>query len=196
MSVTKISSHLTDSIARLLYQFRGKSGVESLIGAQSKQIQEIEDSAFDFTIKIPIQSASGAVLDRWGIVLDEIRNGDSDADFRARLFFKVSRNISNGTPEELIQFFSGLLQANNVQITEVFPGQVWLTAVAGTNPANPTSVRNQMQQLAPAGVRIGLLVAGFDPHPFAFAAHPNPNARGFDTYPVTENGGVFVTVFA
>jgi hypothetical protein len=195
MSVSKISTHLDDAIRRLLYQFQGKTGIESLIGAHAKQFQDIEDAGFDFMTKVPMQSATGAVLDRWGIVLDEARLGDNDADYRARLFFKISRNISNGTPEELIQFFSELVQAESVQIFEVFPGVVVLTAVNAQNPADPEVVRLQLQQLAPAGVRIGYLATGGDDHPFAFAAHPNPNARGFDTYPVEEIGGVFVSLF-
>lgn len=195
MSVTKISTHLDDALARLLYQFRGKPGVEGLIAFQAEQIQEIEDAAFDFTTKIPMQTAVGAVLDRWGVVLDEARLGDNDADFRSRLFFKVSRNISNGTPEELIRFFKELVQAESVQIYEVFPGVVVMTAVNAQNPADPVIVRAQLQQLAPAGVRIGYLATGGDDHPFAFAAHPNPNARGFDTFPVEEIGGIFVSIF-
>jgi hypothetical protein len=196
MSVTRISTHLENAISRLLYQFQGKTGVEGLIGAQAKQIQEMEDAGIDFLTKMPLQTSSGAVLDRWGIVLNEQRLGESDSDFRSRLFFKISRNISNGTPEELISFFAELLQADNVQISEIYPGQVWMAATGGTNPASPVSVRNQLQQLAPSGVKIGLLVAGFNEHPFSFAGHPNPNARGFDTYPTQDIGGFFVSVFA
>lgn len=194
MSLTKITTHLQDSLKRLLYQFQGKSGVESLIGAQSKQIQEIEDASYDLTTKYPLQTAEGSTLDRWGVVLDEARLGSNDADFRSRLFFKISRNISNGTPEELIQFFGELVQADSVQIFEIYPGVVILTAVNAQNPADPVLVKAQLQQLSPAGVRIGYLAAGDVPNPFAFAAHPNPNARGFDTYPVQEIGGVFVSI--
>lgn len=195
MSVTKISTHLEDAISRLLYQFQGKAGVEGLIGAQAKQIQDMENAGFDFFSKMPLQTATGAVLDRWGFVLDEARLGNNDADYRARLFFRISRNISNGTPEELIQFFAELVQADSVQIFEVFPGVVVLTAVNAQNPADPAVVRAQLQQLTPAGVRIGYLAAGGSEHPFSFAAHPNPNARGFDTFPVEEIGGVFVSLF-
>jgi hypothetical protein len=179
----------------LLYQFQGKPGVEGLIGAQAKQIQEMEDAGIDFLSKMPLQSATGAVLDRWGFVLDEARLGNNDPDYRARLFFKISRNISNGTPEELIQFFAELVQAESVQIFEVFPGVIVLTAVNAQNPADPAVVRAQLQQLTPAGVRIGYLAAGGDENPFSFAAHPNPNARGFDTFPVEEIGGVFVSLY-
>lgn len=192
---TKITTHLDDAIARLAYQFKEIATVKALINMQSVQVQQLEDSIFDFLTKLPLQTAEGAVLDRWGDVLGEARLGDSDADYRSRLFFTITRNISNGTPEELISFCAFLLQTTGVQLNELFPGVVNLSATNVTNMADPVLIKAQLQQLCPAGVRIGWLIIGEFEHPFAFAGHPNPNARGFDTYPVEEIGGVLTSAY-
>lgn len=193
--ITKITTHLNDALDRMLYQFKTRAKIESLISMQAKQIQDLEDSTFDFLTKVPLQSSSGATLDRWGVVLDELRLGDSDADFRSRLFFKVARNICNGTPEELIIFVNYLLQTTSVQITELYPAVVCFVAIDMQNVANPLEIKNQIQQLCPAGVRVGWLAIGTSDQPFAFANHQNVDAKGFDTYPATGIGGEFVSAY-
>ena len=195
MSITKITTHLNDALARLLFQFKTMEKIESLNAMQGQQIQYLEDASFDFLSKMSLQDATGAILDRWGVVLDEARLGDNDADYRSRLFFKIARNICSGTPEELILFFNYLLQTSTVQINELFPGVVYFTAVQIQNIADPVLVKSQLQQLCPAGVRIGWMSIGSNNKPFAFASHPNLDARGFDTYPVTGNGGEFVSAY-
>lgn len=193
--ITKINTHAPDALNRFLYQFKGLPKIESLHNMQSKQIQDIEDSTFDFLTKIPMQTATGIVLDRWGIVLNEQRNGESDSQYRTRLFLKVSKNLCTGTSEDLIKFFNYMLQTTTVQLSDLFPAVIYLTAVELISANDPAEIKIQLQKLCPAGVRIGWLSIGLDPHPFAFATIPNGNARGFDSYPVTGNGGVFVSAY-
>jgi hypothetical protein len=193
MTITKITTHHDDALVRLLYQFKDKVKVQAMVSMQADQIQDIEDATFEFLSKIPLQNAVGAMLDRWGVLLNEARLGDNDADYKSRLLFSITRNLSNGTPEELISFTSILLGTNQIQIYEIFPGVVNFLASDVQNTADPLLVKSQLQQLCAAGVRVGWISLLNDPHPFAFENHPNPDARGFDTYPVTNVGGLFIS---
>lgn len=194
MTVAKITTHLADAIGRMLYQLRGLPAAEGMVGMHGSQIQDAEDAGFDFYSKLPIQTASGAVLDRWGIVLDEPRNGASDPDYRAFLFFKISKNISNGTPEELISILQQLMQGDAVELVEDFPAALHMTIINPGNPADPSLIVSQMQQMCPAGVRLNYLAAGYSDHPFAFLGSPNPQALGFSSAPGADDGGQFVSI--
>lgn len=194
MTITKITTHLADSMGKMLYQFRDLIGVEGLVGMHGQQAQDVEDAGFDFLSKLPLQTATGAALDRWGAVLDESRNGASDADFRALLFFKISKNISNGTPEELISILQQLLQGDAVEFVEDFPAALHMTIISPANPADPDLIFSQMQQMCPAGVRLNYLAAGYSDHPFAFLGNPNPQALGFSSAPGADDGGQFVSI--
>lgn len=190
-----ITTHVQDSIDRLLYQFQDKAKIEGLVEANSQQIQQLEDVLYSMINGRTLQAATGATLDRWGNVLDELRLGDSDQNFRSRLFFKVIRNIASGTPEEMIQIYSDLMQAGLVQLQEVYDGNVVLIAHNAQNVPSLTYAKELVQAVAPAGVRVAYLQFGTSPNPFVFATHPDPLARGFDTYPVTGVGGEFTSVF-
>ncbi len=193
--ITKITTHSADAINRLLYQFKGFPKLSSLNTMQAKQIQDIEDAAFDFLMKIPLETATGITLDRWGIVLDENRNALGDTEYRAVLKLKIAKNLCTGTAEDLIKFFNYMLSTDTVQLSELFPGVIYFTAINIILVGSPAEVKEQLQQLCPAAVRIGWISIGTSPNPFAFATHPNIDSRGFDTYPVQGIGGEFVSAF-
>lgn len=195
MTITKITTHSVDALNRLLYEFKDLPKIASLNTMNSAQIQELENAAFDFLTKIPLDTATGIILDRWGIVLDELRNGLSDDEYRVILKLKISKNLCTGTAEDLIKFFNFMLGISTVQLSELFPGVIYFTAVNVVLVGDPTTVKAQLQQLCPAGVNIGWISIGTNEHPFAFATHPNPDARGFDTYPVQSIGGEFVSAY-
>jgi hypothetical protein len=194
MTITKITTHLSDAIGRMLYQFRNLSGIEGLVGMHGQQAQDVENAGFDFLTKIPLQTTTGAALDRWGAVLNESRNGVSDANYRALLFFKVSKNISNGTPEELISILQQLMQGDAVEFVEDFPAAFHMAIINAQNLADPSMIFSQMQQMCPAGVRLNYIAAGYSPHPFAFLGNPNPQALGFSSAPGLDDGGQFVSI--
>jgi hypothetical protein len=194
MTIAKITTHLTDAIGRMLYQFRGFPGIEGLVGMHGQQAQDAENAGFDFISKLPLQTATGAILDRWGAVLDEARNGATDADYRALLFFKISKNIASGTPEELISILQQLMQGDAVELVEDFPAALHMTIINPTNPADPALIFSQMQQMCPAGVQLNYLAAGYSDHPFAFLGNPNPQALGFSSAPGVDDGGQFVSI--
>lgn len=195
MTIQKITTHSPLALERLLYQFKEAPKTIALLEMQTDQVQNLEDAAFEFLTKIPLQTATGIILDRWGVVLGEDRLGDNDTDYRARLFFAISKNLCNGTPEEMILFFNFLMLTTHVQIYEYFPGVIVFAAINASNFADPVLIKSQLQQLACAGVRVGWIVIGESPNPFAFLTYPYMDARGFDTYPTTGVGGEFTTVY-
>jgi hypothetical protein len=190
-----ITTHVQDAKDRLMYQFRAKARIEGIIEADAVQIQELEQVFYSMIEGRTLQTATGATLDRWGNVLDELRLGDTDQNFRSRLFFKVTRNIAAGTPEEMIRIYADLLQARFVQLQEVFDAKVVMTAITTANVPDLTYIKTLVQAVAPAGVRVAYLQFGTSQNPFVFATHPDLFGKGFDTYPVTGVGGEFTTAF-
>jgi hypothetical protein len=180
MTITKIETHIDDALKRLLYQFQDKSKIVALQTMQAQQIQELENASYDYIASITLASATGATLDRWGFVLGEDRLGANDADYRVRLYFAITRNLSNGTPEELINFTAFLFTASMVQLEEIFPAVISLTAINAQGTADPALIKTQLQQLCPAGVRLHLLSVGTSVNPFAFLGHSYLDAKGFD----------------
>lgn len=120
--MTKITTHVTDAKNRLLQQYKGKPGIESIIAALGNQVQTIEDVLDDLLTKRSIDTGEGVQLDGIGTIINLPRpSGMSDADYQIRLNAQILTLNSNGEPEVLIQLFALLTGATNIDYREKYP---------------------------------------------------------------------------
>jgi hypothetical protein len=157
MNLNQIKDHQTQALKRLITQYKGAALIEAIIRTGSNQIQGLETAFFDLLNQRALTTSSGQQLDRMGTILNLQRNGLSDDVYRIKLMNKVSQNISEGTPEDLINIYKILMQAESIQYLEIYPASVVMFAV-NPNPIGEVSeIRLSLDSAKPAGVEVQAL---------------------------------------
>ena len=181
----QITTHDENALNRLITQYKNSGNIKSIISAFTDQIQELEDTFFDLLNKRVISVAEGEQLDQLGTILDEPRRGFSDDIYRVKLLSKISRNISEGTPEDLIGIFKILMQAGLVAYSENYPAEINMMAVDSSQIGSDEEIKEAILGAKPAGVALiylGKALTGY------FGFLNDPNASGFGV-------GIFSSLF-
>lgn len=192
-TVTEISTHADDAVARLPEQYKDKSLLEALVRALANRTQALETVLFDLFENRSLYSAVGTQLDGIGQIVDQPRNGLTDDIYRIRIFAKIAQNVSKGTPEDLIRIFKLLMQANKIYYYEVYPAAVYMTAVGGAPIGNTNEIRKAVEASKAGGVAIDLLSIA-DENAFSFFEDPDLDGLGFGTTDDPLEGGTFTTI--
>lgn len=194
MTVTQITTHETDAQGRLVTLYADATKLRALIGIVGARAQSVEDVAWALLTERSIATAVGAQLDQLGGVLGVDRGTSTDEQIRIKLYAAIATYRSDGTPETVIGVFKLLTQATTVQMQEVFPANVILTAIAAPYPIGTrTEIREAAEGLKAAGVSLeSVIISGTTP--FVFAGDPDPAGAGFGDTLDANAGGNFADV--
>ncbi len=189
MSITKITTHSIDALARLLYQYRDSTRLQGLITAlYGTQAQELEDAIWQLLTRLDINTSEGEQLDRIGEIVGQPRYGMADDLYRIWLKARIGRNTSEGDIERVISIWKLFNpEATTVQLVENFPAEMAIYSDTGLDPSYSAEILEFMQQVTGAGIRFGYAVA-FDPDN-AFGFSGSTNAGGFGDATDPDTGG-------
>lgn len=190
---TKITTHVSDALERLLEQYKGKPRIEGMISCFVEQIQELEDVVFDLPEDLAIATAVGVQLDLIGTIVVQERLGFSDDIYRALLQAKVGENVSKSTPENVIDVVKLLTGAGLVHLQEFYPAGYGISIDQDIDPSLIDFFYDRIERVDPAAVRLESLVC-FDPdEAFAFDGGPG-TALGFGDLTAPLVGGTFAKI--
>lgn len=117
--ITQKFTHVSEAIAKLIQQFKGKVNTEAFISIVAGQIQELENAFFEVLDETDIEVSVGEQLDGFGRFINLPRNGMSDTVYRA--FLKAKRLVvrSTTTIEEIIAILDVLTGSDKtLELTE------------------------------------------------------------------------------
>lgn len=187
----RITDHADLAVDRLLAQYKDDELMVARIRAFGAQAQEIEDALWQILDLSNLDAATGAVLDRFGVLLYQERGAMTDEEYRARLRLRIIQLQSQGTAEELIYIFKTLMRCDVVQMVEFYPADFVLLTAIGADPVLDTAeILDAIQKAKPAGV--GNVIAIETGNPFVFAGDPTGSGFGDATDP--DVGGEFATI--
>lgn len=150
---------------RLTGQFTNSPKLQQLIRAILTPLTSIEIDADSLVLERWIDTAEGVQLDGVGNIVNELRNGRNDDDYRQAIRFRVFVNISRGTPADMLHGVKVLTNPTDTQYFEVYPA----TVLIFTNGFFiDSSISNAVHDLTPAAVDSRLLVS-FADAPFRFS---------------------------
>lgn len=113
-----------EAVDLLLPQFSNsvhlKSFIRSLVGEFNTPYEDLFDISKNFDLLV----AEGEQLDLIGNLLNSLRNGRTDADYRSGLISIIFVNSSTGSPENLIQNLNALVGEGGFRMVESFPASV------------------------------------------------------------------------
>lgn len=199
-----MASHLTTIVetakSRLLAQYRKLTlRFVPLIEGLAAEVQELEDGAWGLFIGLTLDAAVGDMLDRYGYILQEPREGfTADAAYRNFLKAKVIANGSRGRIEDFNAAVAQALALDSPEIIvhEVPPLaiEVTINAVAIVQPRRER-LRRLVSKVRGATVRVQLLTTttGDETQDFSFDGGPGP---GFAGVSPTVAGGKFRSAVA
>lgn len=172
MSITQITTHNIDALARLLYQYKNSSNLQGLItGLFGTQVQELEDALWPLFDRLNIDTQEGTQLDGIGSIVGQTRMGLSDDLYRIWLKAKIAKNVSEGDIERVIsiwQLFNP--DATTIEIREAYPAEVdiYSNAALTVDSGYFDSIFIFMQQVVVAGVAVGYVAVFDSDNPFGF----------------------------
>lgn len=152
-AVPPITTHAADAKARLLQQFKDKARFQALLDAINVEVQRYEDEVMDLSDVLDIDAMGGVNLDNIGDIVGQPREGRSDADYRVAIREKIRRNVSSGTPDQVIQTFDFITGSTATDYDEDYPAGY----VIYGNGSQPASLLDSMKAASPAAIYVGLL---------------------------------------
>lgn len=178
MNVTQITTHEIDARKRLLFQYKDSPNIISLIDSLGgQQIQDLEDALFQLNMRLDIDNSEGVQLDNIGGIVGQVRNGQSDAQYRLFLKAKGGRNVSEGDIERVLSVWKLITGGTVVQLIENYPAEVELYSDIPVPDALASFAFALMQDVVSAGVRV---VSSIISPENAFGFEGSVGTLGFD----------------
>lgn len=155
------------------------------------QIQELENTLFDFLNSLSVAGAEGPALDALGEIVGASRYaGQNDSNFREIILIQILANRSHGEAWRLIEILQRLTSSTTVTLTEYFPASIIMYFDGVVD--SPSTVANIMRRAKAGGVGLNL-VSYLPTTAFSFFEDPTPGL-GFDTLASPGSGGTLATI--
>jgi len=123
------SAHVDTGLGRLLEQFKGSVRFRALLSSYVDGVQDFEDVAYQIINARRLDNAAGYQLDGLGQIVNVLRGGRSDTDYRLRIRAELAIILSQGTTEDLIgvlRLLLGLASPPDIQIDEYYPKAIFM----------------------------------------------------------------------
>jgi hypothetical protein len=147
-----IEKDLTLLTGYLPQQYSEAEKLHQFLNLFLEQVQELEEANVELDrVSTDIELAYGYQLDIIGKLIGVERQGSSDEEYRADIYFQISLNIGSGTPEDCIQYLSFVTKATKVRYWERYPASILME----TNGNNiPSNLAITLDNVALAGVSL------------------------------------------
>lgn len=173
----RITNHSEQAVERLISQYRQNLDFIGILSAFCAQIQELENGIFTLYSRLDLSSVTGIQLDNLGTIIGVRRQGFNDEIYRTMLWAKLFSNISNGTPNEIINIFKVLTKSTNIDFIEIYPATIQIQGNANIDQSIEPYINPILQKALGAGVQINGLVL-YEDESFVFDDDTDPVAEG------------------
>lgn len=131
MAITQIETHVTDSLERLLTQYRNAPNLTAILRILSDRVQQFEDMAFPVIDGRSLANAVGRQLDGIGEIVGLPRGTLNDAQYALLLRGAIAQNTSDSTQETLLTIIESCFIADDASIHSPYsPGYARVAAPA------------------------------------------------------------------
>lgn len=179
MTIDHNEQVVKQAIGRLPGLFADLPNWRKLVTSLTTEVQVLEDVHYDMLVDGLLDNAQGDALDQYGDLVNEAREGLTDAVYRGIVRARIRANRSNGSASELLAV-ALLLGALNAKLFEHFPATASVEMVVPDSfdiSGSEAGRRAGIIERAAAGgvfVRVVEAQSGY----FAFAE--DPDGLGFD----------------
>jgi len=100
--LTRVTDHVEQGLALLLDQYKRKPRIEAWVRSYLRQVQVLEDAAFDVRVKRLLDNAEGVLLDVIGRIVGEPRRSRGDDVYRLFIAARIRINRSKGGAQDVL----------------------------------------------------------------------------------------------
>jgi hypothetical protein len=190
--------HMDRAPRRFIEQFKDKPKLAAILTSYIRQIQNLEDCAWE-VIESRTIASSGKSLDSIGRIVGRKRYGLSDADYRIAIRAQIRINRSSGTAEDIIAVAKLSLPDYTIEYLEHYPASIQVNAVGAALFTIGMVVAN-LRAAKMGGVRLGFVYSFVDPsETFTLSsdtAYETDEDQGFGSSADATLGGQFASVTA
>ncbi len=179
--------HVERGLANLPSQFFDSTILRAVLEIYLEEVQELEQTIYDFKRSKSLSEATGFQLDIIGEQIGRRREGLADEEYRRLLRVQVALNTSQGQTKTLLDLWRYLLNTDDVSLNEEYPAGVRLYA----NSAIPSrEVLEAVSKVTPITVKVGFVSGVTSGSPFCFLGN---TGLGFSSVESPTTGGRFVS---
>ena len=161
----------SEALDRLAGQFQGSPKLRGMLEAIVGPLDTVLSDVDALKNERWIDTAVGAQLDGCGQIVGENRAGRDDDAYRDAIRYRVFVNVSNATPNDLIQALTFLVGGDDKQYLEVYPATVLLFS---DGPSPPADIQTQIQDVSPAAISDVPVLVSYAEKPFRFSKSAIP----------------------
>lgn len=132
-------------------QYKDAPNLNKLLEVILEPANELKVVFADIKNLLDIENNSGAQLDLIGEIVVQKRNGLNDADYRKLLRFKIKKNTSKATVEDIVSILKFLTNGTRVVYSDNPPAAYTIYTNGQTIPAN---LRLELDKISAAGVSV------------------------------------------
>lgn len=132
-------------------QYKDASNLNKLLEVIVSPFNELKDVFVDIKNLLDIENNSGVQLDLIGEIVVQKRNGLNDADYRKLLRFKIKKNTSKATVEDIVSILKFLTNGTRVVYSDNPPAAYTIYTNGQTIPPN---LRLEIDKISAAGVSV------------------------------------------
>jgi hypothetical protein len=154
--IVKITDWDARIIALIIEQYKEKTLIEGIPTIANIQAQDLENALFEIRDNYWLDTAEGKQLDVIGKIMNILREGRNDTEYRMFLKSQAGATFS-GTPEEIINILKASFGYSVVEYTPGYPEEPAFFYI--NTEGQPYVAQDVLYQLSPAGVG-GLLLSG------------------------------------
>lgn len=108
MPVARVKDHVDQGLDRLLTQYKGKPRLAAWLTSYLRQVQRLDDAAYDVIWKRLIEYASDGQLDTIGAIVGEPRKSRLDDPYRVFIRARIRANRSRGKLADILAVFTAI----------------------------------------------------------------------------------------
>lgn len=163
--------YIADALSRLTSEFDKSPLLRGFIEAMVTPLESFESEADQLKTQRWIDTAIGEQLDGCGSIVNVLRQGRSDDEYRNAIKFQIFVNTSTATPNDLMKGLRLLTNPDDIQYIEQYPA----TAILFTDgPDIPAGLQSIVQSISPAGISNVPILVSYAHTPFRFSRLPTP----------------------
>lgn len=161
--LTHYRDHVEQGLSRLLWQFKDKPRIAAWTRSYLRQVQLLEDAAWDVLIKRWIDYAEGVQLDVIGKIVGELRAGRVDAIYKTFIHARVRINRSQGSTGDVLDVFQ-IISTTPAIFAEYAPAALFLELLQ-IPEVDPALIYKSLNDAKAGGVKLALIAPTTDTVP-------------------------------
>jgi len=149
MTIANDANHVSEGLALLLEQFKGKPKIAAVLSSFLKEIQDLEVVLQSLLNSRTIDNASDSTLDLIGRIVNQPRDILTDAEYRLWLKARIIINKSSGDIGEIykvLQLISGNFDVGTFGLVSAYPASFVATSYVA-NVADPVTLYNILNEM-------------------------------------------------